>query len=172
MKVLIIVDMLKDFMEKGGTLYCGDKGRDIIPFIKSKIGECRTSPDCRVIYICDAHDPDDKEFNMYEAHAVKGSEGSRIIDELEPEASDIIIEKKTLRPFYGTDLGKVLKELGPEEVMVTGVCTSICIMEVVGGLRVRGYNTVVYRDGVADFDPQAHEPALKRMEKTFKARVL
>ncbi|MFH1552245.1 MAG: isochorismatase family cysteine hydrolase [Candidatus Omnitrophota bacterium] len=170
MKVLIVVDMLKDFMEKQGALYCGDESRKIIPFIKEKIKERRASGG-KVIYICDTHDAGDKEFSMYDPHAVKGSEGAQIIDELKPGQFDIVLEKKTLRPFYQTDLDGILRELDPEEVGVVGVCTSICVMEAVGGLRVRGYKTVVYSSGVADFDMTSHESALKRMEKTFKARI-
>ncbi|MFH1553101.1 MAG: isochorismatase family cysteine hydrolase, partial [Candidatus Omnitrophota bacterium] len=140
------------------------------PFIKEKIKEYRSSGG-KVIYICDTHDAEDKEFSMYDPHAVKGSEGAEIIDELEPGGSDIVLEKKTLRPFYQTALDGILKELNPHEVGVVGVCTSICVMEAVGGLRVRGYNTVVYKNGVADFDLGAHEPALERMKRTFKARI-
>ncbi len=45
--------------------------------------------------------------------------------------------------------------MGAEEVVVTGVCTSICVMET-----------------VADFDHEAHEFSLNRMAKTFGANVI
>jgi len=32
-KALIIVDMLNDFIDKNGSLYCGDTARSIIPFM-------------------------------------------------------------------------------------------------------------------------------------------
>jgi len=170
MKVLLVIDMLNDFMRKGGGLYCGDDGRKIIPFIKKKIEECRASG-CRVVYSCDAHEPEDREFHLYSAHAIKGSEGASIIDELSPGPRDIIVEKTTVRPFYRSRLEEVLEDLEPEEVMVTGVCTSICVMEAVAGLSVRGYKTVVYRQGAADFDKEAHETALKRMENVYGASI-
>ncbi|NQT32324.1 MAG: cysteine hydrolase [Candidatus Omnitrophica bacterium] len=171
MKVLLIIDMLKDFMEEGGSLYCGEESEKIIPFIKQKIDEYHASGD-KVIYICDAHDADDKEFKTFAAHAVKGSNGGEVIDELIPQEDDIIIEKQTLEPFYKTDLDGILKELAPDVVEVTGVCTSICIIETVGGLNARGYKTLVHKDGVADFDAEAHNFALKHMERVYGAEII
>jgi len=170
MKVLLVSDMLKDFMEEAGALYCGKESSKIIPFIKQKIDECRKSG-CKVIYVCDAHADDDKEFRMFDAHAVKGSEGAKVIKELRPGEADIIVEKTTFSAFYNTELDRTLKELDPDEVDVVGVCTSICVMDAVGALRVRGYKVVVYRDGVADFDQEAHGFALKRMEKVYGAEI-
>ena len=42
-----------------------------------------------------------------------------------------------------------------------GVCTSICVMETVKELFDRDLPRLVYREGVADFDPEAHAFALK-----------
>ena len=95
MKVLLVIDMLKDFMEEGGALFCGEKSREIIPFVKDKIAEYRQSG-FKVIYVCDAHAPDDKEFKMFSNHAVKGTEGAKVIEEIKPEKSDIVMEKTTV----------------------------------------------------------------------------
>ena len=53
-----------------------------------------------------------------------------------------------------------------------GVCTSICVMETVSDLRDRDFDVVVHKDAVADFDPEAHEWALQRMEKILGAKVV
>ena len=44
-------------------------------------------------------------------------------------------------------------------------------MDTVAELRNREYPVIVYRQGVADFDPEAHEFALKRMEKVYGAKI-
>lgn len=170
MNALLVIDMLNDFMTENGALYCGDDAKKIIPFIKDKIDECRLAK-CKVIYVCDAHDPDDKEFKMFPPHAVKGTEGAEIIDELKPGPSDIVVDKATLEPFYGTDLDRVLRELKPDQIGIVGVCTSICVIEAVSALHVRGFKIVVYKDGVADFDAEAHEFALKKMADVYGAEV-
>jgi nicotinamidase/pyrazinamidase len=53
-----------------------------------------------------------------------------------------------------------------------GVCTNICVMDTVGGLANRDYNITVPRAGVADFDTEFHEFALKRMGKIYGARIV
>lgn len=170
MKVLLIIDMLKDFISEEGALYCGNDAKEIVPFIRNKIDECRAS-DCKLIYICDSHDRDDKEFSMFKPHCIEGTEGAQVIDELKPAPQDKIHKKKRYSGFYGTDLEKVLKEINPDVVEVVGVCTSICVMDTVGGLRNRDYRVNVYKEGVADFDKDAHDFSLKRMKEIYGAEV-
>jgi nicotinamidase/pyrazinamidase len=171
MKALLVIDMLKDFLNKEGALYCGDSSPKIIPLVKEKIEEFQKKGDL-VIFICDSHDPDDLEFNMFPKHCVTGTEGAEIIDELPVEQKDIIIKKKRFSSFYGTNLDRVLKEHKINETHVVGVCTSICVMDTVGDLINRDMAVIVYKNGVADFDPEAHEFALRRMENIYGAKIL
>ena len=67
MKSLFIIDMLKDFINKDGALYCGDQSRKIIPFVKEKIEEFHQRGDL-VIFVCDSHDEDDLEFKTFPKH--------------------------------------------------------------------------------------------------------
>jgi nicotinamidase/pyrazinamidase len=170
MKTLFVIDMLKDFIEEDGALYCGKAAREIIPFIKQKIDEFHER-DNLVIYLCDSHQQDDSEFKMFTPHCVTGTRGAEIIDELPVENSDIIIKKTRFSAFYNTNLDQVLSEYHVTDVHVVGVCTSICVMDTVGDLRNRDYNVTVYSQGVADFDPEAHLFSLKRMEQTYGAHI-
>jgi nicotinamidase/pyrazinamidase len=170
MKALFVVDMLKDFLNKDGALYCGDSSRKIIPFVKEKIEEFHENEDL-VVFICDSHDEDDLEFEMFPKHCVTNTEGAEIIDELPVGKDDIIIKKKRYSAFYGTDLDRVLKDYKVSEVHVLGVCTSICVMDTVGDLRNRDIAVIVWEKGVADFDKQAHDFSLRRMEKTYGAKI-
>jgi nicotinamidase/pyrazinamidase len=168
---LIVADMLRDFIEPDGALYLGPKGREIIPFIARKAEEVRAQGGV-VIFVCDAHAPDDREFRLFGRHAVKGSRGAEIIRELAPMPRDYRVEKTRYSCFYKTELDDILKKAGVDRVEVVGVCTSICIMETVTELFDRDIPTVVYREGVADFDPEAHAFALKHMERVLAARVV
>jgi len=170
MKALLVVDMVKDFIEKGGALYCGDRSRRIIPFVKQKIEEFHRSGDL-VIFIKDSHREDDAEFKMFPPHCVKGTRGAEIIDELPVAPGDILVEKNRYSAFYGTNLDNILKDRVVTEAHIVGVCTSICVMDTVGDLRNRDYPVVVYKDGVADFDAEAHRFSLRRMEKIYGAGV-
>ncbi len=170
-KVLLVVDMLKDFVYDDGALTCGKPAQEIVPYIQQLLEEFRNRGD-RVIYIADAHDPDDPEFKMWPPHCVQGTEGAQVIDELKPKDDELVIPKKRYSGFFGTNLEDVLKQIGPEEVHVVGVCTSICVLFTTADLRNRDYPTVVHARGVADFDPEAHQFALKHMEKVLGAKVL
>ena len=75
------------------------------------------------------------------------------------------LEKTRYSAFAGTKLDEVLKQEQVEQVAVVGVCTSICVLETIKELFDRDIPTLVYRDGVADFDPEAHAFALKHLER-------
>jgi len=169
-KALIIVDMLNDFVDEKGALYCGDTARLIIPFIQARLKSYRNRKDL-VIYLQDSHDEDDKEFEKFPKHSVAGTWGCEVISELSPQAGEKVIPKKRYSGFYGTDLENVLKSAGIDDVEVVGVCTSICVMDTVGGLASRDYKITVPVKGVADFDPEMHQFSLERMEKIYGADV-
>jgi len=171
MKALLVIDMLNDFVEKGGALDCGDRAREIVPFVRRKIEEFRREKQ-RVVFICDSHRPDDPEFQLFPRHSVKGTDGARIIAALPVGQKDIFIEKTRYSAFTNTVLEKTLRKHRIDQVHVVGVCTSICVMDTVGDLRDRDYPVIVYRHGVADFDPEAHRFSLGRMEKIYGAKVV
>ena len=169
-KALIIVDMLNDFIDKNGALYCSDTARLIIPFIQERLEAFRNNKDL-VIYLQDSHDKNDKEFQRFPSHCVSGTRSNEIIHELTPKSGEKVIPKKRYSGFYGTNLEKILQDENIEEVEVVGVCTSICVMDTVGGLANRDYNVSVPVKGVADFDQQMHEFSLRRMKQLYGARV-
>ncbi len=169
-RVLIIVDMLNDFIQSEGALYCGASAQAIVPFIREQLADYRRSDD-PVIYLQDAHAPDDKEFERFPRHCVAGTWGSRIIDELAPREGETVISKTRYSGFYGTDLDRILSAIQPEKVEVVGVCTSICVMDTVGGLANRDYAVRVPESGVADFDADFHDFALKRMKQLYGADI-
>ena len=167
---LIIVDMLNDFIDETGALYCGPSAREIVPFVRERLAAHRQAGSL-VIYLQDAHAPDDREFEKFPRHCVAGTWGSQVIDDLAPEPDDPVIPKTRYSGFYGTDLDAVLAAAGPDEVEVLGVCTSICVMDTVGGLANRDYRIRVSTAGVADFDDQAHQFSIQRMQRLYGAIV-
>ena len=92
--------------------------------------------------------------------------------EVKNSTNELLIPKTRYSGFYGTDLEFQLQRLNPGTVEVIGVCTSICVMDTVGGLANRDYNTVVHSHCVADFDPAAHEVAMARMAGLYGAKII
>ncbi len=173
--VLIVIDMLKDFIDTGGALNCGEKGREIVPFVVEKVKEFMAQKE-PVIFVMDAHDPEDLEFLRFPVHCVYGTRGAELIDELATLVEEypfaIKVPKTRFSGFFRTNLSKILEDLNPAAVHVVGVCTNICVLYTVEELRNRDYRTVVYTRGVASFDDEAHRWALKQMETVLGVEII
>lgn len=171
MKALIIIDMLKDFIDEDGALTTGDAGREIIPFIQNKMKEFRLK-NYPIIFVCDNHEPDDKEFDMFPPHCIAGTEGSAIIDALKVKTEDKIIYKRRYSAFFGTDLDLYLREKRIQEIHLVGVNTNICVLYTAADGRNINYLVTIYKNGVSSFNPDAHEFALKEIENTLGCTVI
>ena len=169
-KALLIIDMLNDFVLPGAPLEVPDT-RKIIPNIGREIIKAREEG-YPIVYLCDAHASDDKEFKMWPRHSVKGTKGAQVLDELEPEPKDTVVEKTTYSGFYNTRLEEVLKSLSTEEIILTGCVTNICILYTAYDLVSRGYKVTVPKDCVAGLNKDDHEFALRQMEKVLKVNLV
>jgi nicotinamidase/pyrazinamidase len=168
--VLIVVDMLNDFINPKGALYCGETAPQIVPFVQERLDQQRRAGQ-PVVFLQDAHDPDDAEFAKFPPHCIEGTWGSEVISALQPLEGEKVIPKKRYSGFYHTDLDDHLRALGAKTAEVVGVCTSICVMDTVGGLANRDFAIEVPKAGVADFDAEMHRFALKRMAQLYGARI-
>lgn len=168
---LLILDMLNDFILPEGALYIGEKAPQLLTPIKKEIEKAQRE-NTPIIYICDHHHPHDYEFTMFPAHCTIGSKGGEIVEDLSPPEGSIIINKRRYSGFFATDLDITLRELGVDTLMITGVCTNICVLYTAVDARSLGYSVVVVRDGVASFDERAHQWALQEMENTLKVQFI
>ncbi len=167
--VVIVIDMVRGFLEAGHALYCGDEARSII-FCVRELLQREIEKGSHILYLNDHHDPDDPEFRMFPPHSVKGTSEVEIIPEL-AEFEGEIIPKRHFDGFYDTALEQRLQELQPDKVFVVGVCTDICVMHTVCGARDRGYVVEVPAGCVATFDPEGHAFALKHMDRVLGAAI-
>lgn len=165
-KALLVIDMLNDFVQPGAPLEVPG-ARNIISNIKRKIEEARRE-EVPLIYLCDAHAPNDPEFRVWPKHAIRATRGAQIIDELKPQKNDHIVLKTTYSGFFGTKLDSVLKKLKPKHLIVTGVCTEICILYTVADAYMRGYEVEVPENCVVGLTKEDHEFALKQMKQVLK----
>ena len=166
-KALIVVDMINDFVTgKLGS----PRAQKIVPNIAALIKRARKQG-TPVIYLRDAHMPEDKEMAIWGEHAMKGTEASEIIPELKPEKTDTVIEKRWYSGFVGTELPEKLKKMGADTLIFTGVSTDICVQNNVGHAYFSGYKTIVPSDCTASIGEEAHEQALKYMKNIYGAEI-
>ena len=171
-EALLIIDMLNDFVLPGSPLEVPET-RKMINNIKREADAARAAAS-PVVYVCDTHAPDDKEFRKYgwPPHAVKGSKGAEVITELAPLPGDIVIPKTTYSGFFGTDLDATLKRLGVESLRLTGCVTHICILFTASDAVLRDYQVTVVGDGVAGITKEDHDAALRIMRSVMNVKVI
>jgi len=166
---IIVIDMLKDFVY--GSLRC-ERALLIVPNIKNLITKARER-NIPVIYANDAHVPGvDHEFRLWGPHAIKGSEGAEVIDDIKPTGNDFIIEKRRYSAFFETGLDILLRELGVDTVVLTGIHTNVCVMHTAADAFFRGYNIIVVKDCVQAFTEEDHEWGLRYMERIYGAKLV
>ena len=167
---VLVVDMLKGFLEEGYPLYCGEQARRIIPRI-GQLLQRELDKGSKVFFVCDRHDPDDLEFKMFPSHCVSGTEEAEIIPELRDYPGEVIV-KNRYSGFYNTVLDERLQAIRPDKLIVCGVCTDICVMHTVADARNRDYEVEVPTDCVASFNDDGHRFALDHMDKILGAKLV
>ena len=168
--VVLVIDMLRGFLEEGYPLYCGDKVRRIIPNVQGLL-ERELAQGSTLFFICDHHDPDDLEFKMFPPHCIDGTAEAEVIPELATYPGEII-PKKRYSGFFGTQLDSKLKDIKPEKLIICGVLTNICVLHTTADARNRDYEVEVPVDCVASPDEEAHRFALEHMEKVLGAKLI
>ena len=124
----------------------------------------------------DEHLPvDTYEMNLWGPHAMKNTQGAKVIDELKPTDTDYIIPKRTYSAFYGTGLDRALKGVydgkGADTLVITGLHTNICARHTSYDAFVRGFNIIVAEDGVEAFTGEEHITGLDYMKRIYGAKV-
>jgi nicotinamidase/pyrazinamidase len=167
---ILVVDMLRGFLEESHPLSLGDISRHIIPNIQ-RLLERELELGSSIFFICDNHVPDDLEFRMFPPHCIEGTIEAEIIPEL-VKYPGVIVPKKRYSGFFGTSLEEQLKELKPDKLIVCGVLTNICVMHTVADARNRDYEVDLPVDCVYSPDEDAHRFALTHIEKVLGARLI
>lgn len=163
---LIVIDMLNDFISPGAPLEV-PSGREIVPAVK-KLLEGARRDGAPVVYVCDAHDPDDPEFKVWPPHAVAGTPGAEVVEELAPKPGERVVTKTTYSGFHETELEEVLRELKVGHLVLTGVVTNICILYTAADALMRGYKVTVPPECVAGLDEEDHAFALRQIDEVLK----
>lgn len=121
--LVVVIDMVKGFVYEGALHDAA------IADIAVPIGQLLESEVDRVFF-ADCHEPSAVEFNSYPKHCVKGTPESEIIEELKPYAESVI-EKNSTNGFLSAGWQDFLKTSlsGYEDIIVTGCCTDICVLQ-------------------------------------------
>lgn len=175
-KAVIVVDMLNDFVT--GEL-ANPRSEAITPNIARLLDEARRQG-WLVVYGNDAHLPGDPEEKVWGPHAMAGTPGADVIDELAPQPGDVVLPKRFYSSFHETGLDSLLRQNDVDEVIVTGQHTNICVRHTSSDAFNGGYRITIPEDGVAMFEEPGmtdeeyrtlQRDALDYLKKVYGAQV-
>lgn len=89
------------------------------------------------------------------------SRESEILDELKPRENEIVLSKGASGVFNSTAIDQILRNLGVETLILTGVVTNYCVETAVRDAGDRGYNVVLVSDACAAMSEEHQRLALE-----------
>lgn len=99
--------------------------------------------------------------------APKGSKDAEILKELRPLENEIVLPKTASGVFNSTAIDQILRNLGVENLVITGVVTNNCVENAVRDACDRGYAVILVEDGCAAVSEELHLAAIRAMRDHF-----
>ena len=163
---VLVVDMLNDFVY--GALTC-DRAVAIVP-ATARLIEAARAAGKPVIFCNDAHLPKiDKELEIWGEHAMVGTPGAEVIPELKLCDKDYVVPKRRYSGFFQTDLDILLRELGVDTVIMTGLHAHMCVRHTSADAFQLGYNVVVAKEATDSFTEQDYLYGLDYLKTCYGA---
>ena len=97
----------------------------------------------------------------------KDHPGSKIIDLLKPEERDLVVIKNTSSVFTSTKLEFILRNMGIEQLFVTGVVTNMCVEGAARTAAEFGFDVFLIDDACAAWSPEIHTHTLESFALLF-----
>lgn len=94
---------------------------------------------------------------------LEGTPKTRIIDEMAPEAEDVVITHVRLTGFFGTELDTILRARNVDTLLFTGVATNLSITGTALEAINHGYRITVVSDASTAATDQAHQASLETL---------
>jgi nicotinamidase-related amidase len=84
------------------------------------------------------------------------SAGTQVVPELEPLASEIVVVKRRVSAFTGSDLEVVLRSADIDHLVLGGIATSGVVLSTLREAADRDYRLTVLTDACLDQDAEVH----------------
>jgi nicotinamidase-related amidase len=138
----------------------------------AKLLDAARKANVRVIYVAVGFRPGYPEvsarnmmFGIVRQHGLfaAGSAGTEIHPSLAPRAEDVVVTKRRVSAFFGTDLDTILRANGIDTLVLAGISTSGVVTSTVRHAADADYRLVVVEDGCADADPEVHRVLVEKV---------
>jgi nicotinamidase-related amidase len=162
--VLIVIDMLHDFLENWEP----NRKQMLVRSINDLVRMTRSFGH-PVLWVRQEFEPDLRDaFPEMKAKGIritiKGTPGCQIISDLAVEASDAHIVKKRYSAFFGTILDETLAHLRSDALILAGINTHACIRTTAIDAYQRDWNVILASDCIDSYDREHHDISLRYMK--------
>jgi nicotinamidase-related amidase len=177
---LVVIDMQRDFIERGG--FGEALGNDvsrlaaIVPTVRDLLGWARAHG-LRVIHTREGHRPDLADCPPAKRQRgrpalrigdagpmgrilVDGQPGNDIVPALVPRAGETVIVKPGKGAFYATPLGELLQSNRVTHLILAGVTTEVCVQTTMREANDRGYECLLVEDATESYFPEFKQATL------------
>jgi nicotinamidase-related amidase len=177
---LVVIDMQRDFIERGGfgEVLGNDVTRlaAIVPTVKELLAWARAHG-IRVVHTREGHRPDlancppakrargrltlgigDK--GPMGRILVDGEPGNETVPELAPRSGEPVIVKPGKGAFYATGLDEMLRTQRITHLILAGVTTEVCVQTTMREANDRGYECLLVEDATESYFPEFKQATL------------
>ncbi len=96
-----------------------------------------------------------------------GSVWAEFFDEVKPIEGEIVLTKTCSGAFVGTNLDRILRNMGIETLIVVGYYTDQCVETTVRDAADIGYYTILVEDACTTLTEELHNNAIKALKDTY-----
>jgi len=96
-----------------------------------------------------------------------GTPEHEVIDELAPQAGEIVFDKNTSSPFNSTNIDQILRNMGIESLVIVGVATNSCVETTARDASDRGYDCILVEDGCCARSQDRHDMTMRTFAGIF-----
>jgi biuret amidohydrolase len=177
---LLVIDMQRDFIERGG--FGEALGNDvsrlaaIVPTVRDLLGWARAHG-IRVVHTREGHRPDLADCPPAKRQRgrpalrigdagpmgrilVDGQPGNDIVPDLAPRAGETVIVKPGKGAFYATPLDELLRSQQITHLILAGVTTEVCVQTTMREANDRGFECLLVEDATESYFPEFKQATL------------
>lgn len=113
-----------------------------------------------------------RDLDQLSAHSVPalwaaGTPEYAILDALAPSSGEYIVDKNSSGAFNSTGIDQILRNMGVQSLVITGIATEMCVETTARDASDRGFNVVIAEDATATFEPKSHIASLYNFAKSY-----
>lgn len=165
---LVLIDVINDlaFPEADGMLPHARKMAARLLALKKRARKAGVP----VVYVNDNFGRWKSDFRRTIEHCLAAdSKGREIAALLQPDDDDYFVLKPKHSGFFSSTLETLLRYLGAERLILTGIAGNFCVLFTANDAYMRDYHLLIPEDCCVSNTPRENEGALELMRKFLKA---